>query len=52
MNGWQNPSTAEDKALLNEAFRIYKWQFGKCLAPSIQGQNTPIQAHSIQNARS
>jgi hypothetical protein len=43
--------TTVDKALLNEAFRIYNWQFGKCLAPSMQCQNTPIQAHSIQNAR-
>jgi hypothetical protein len=43
--------TPEDKALLNEAFRIYNRQFGKCLAPSMQCQNTPIQAHSIQNAR-
>jgi hypothetical protein len=43
--------TTENKALLNEAFRIYNWQFGKCLAPCMQCQNTPIQAHSIQNAR-
>jgi hypothetical protein len=43
--------TSEDKALLSEAFRIYNWQFGKCLAPSMQCQNAPIQAHSIQNAR-
>jgi hypothetical protein len=45
------PMTTEDKALLSEAFRIMKSQFGNCLAPSMQCQNAPIQAHSIQNAR-
>jgi len=47
----QKPSTPEDKKLLGKAFRIYNWQFGKCLAPAMQCQNAPIQAHSIQNGR-
>jgi hypothetical protein len=45
------PSTPEDKKLLGEVFRIQNSQFGKCLAPSMQCQNSPVQAHSIQNAR-
>jgi hypothetical protein len=43
--------TTSDKMLLNEAFRVMNQQFGMCLAPSMQCQNTPIRAHSIQNAR-
>jgi hypothetical protein len=47
----QKPSTPEDKKLRSEAFRIYNWKFRKCLAPSMQCQNAPILAHSIQNGR-